>query len=239
MKGYIYSIRNIVTDERYIGQTNNYEERINSHLNKQKSSAKLSEAITEYGKEKFEPEIIETYDIDDIEELNIVLAEREKYYISFYNSIDKGYNIHDGQYQPRGHKWTEESKDNLSKSLTGLFTGKKNPMYGRTQTKESIKKNRLSNIKAWKEGRNKGNTGHTWNEEQRKRQSEKKKGIKHTEEWKKQHSEQMKGKFAGKNNPMYGKHRIAINDGKTNKYVLESEFDIYINNGWMKGWIKK
>lgn len=96
MKKDIYIIKNSVNNKVYIGQSINSAERWLSHIYnatyEQKSDKKtqvIHRAMMKYGVDKFHYEIIE-YQIENYDE-------REKYWISFYNSITpNGYNVSDG-----------------------------------------------------------------------------------------------------------------------------------------------
>lgn len=96
MKKSIYKITNLINGKVYIGQTKNIKRRIREHQQEYSSSAtsKIRNAILKYGIKNFKIEILEK----DIENYN----EREKYWISFYDSTDrnKGYNITIGGEEP-------------------------------------------------------------------------------------------------------------------------------------------
>lgn len=92
MVGYIYSIINNKTKERYVGQTIDLERRkkehfkdleSNKHLNK-----KLQNAWNKYGKNNFSFEY-QKYDLANKDELNIL----EKAFIQQYDSYYNGYNL--------------------------------------------------------------------------------------------------------------------------------------------------
>lgn len=92
MVGYIYSIINNKTKERYVGQTIDLERRkkehfkdleSNKHLNK-----KLQSAWNKYGKNNFSFEY-QKYDLANKDELNIL----EKAFIQQYDSYYNGYNL--------------------------------------------------------------------------------------------------------------------------------------------------
>ena len=88
--GYIYKIENNINHKVYIGQTIKfYEERFKQHkVNYTKeyfSQIVLYKAFNKYG--------IENFTFSPIEEVeNKFLDEREKYWISYYNSYYDGYN---------------------------------------------------------------------------------------------------------------------------------------------------
>lgn len=86
----VYKITNNITGEVYIGQSSNIKRRIwNERCDSYcpSSCPLLKKAIKKYGKNNFTYEILE--EIDDKE----TRLMREKYYISFYDSVKNGYNI--------------------------------------------------------------------------------------------------------------------------------------------------
>ena len=129
--GYIYITKNLINGKQYIGQ------HISTTFDKSyKGSGKiLKQAFKKYGRDNFITDVIEwCYNRDE-------LAEREKYWISYYNAVnsDDWYNILAGGYGVQlfgennpmyGKHHTDESKAKISSKLTGLLAGEKNPMYG-------------------------------------------------------------------------------------------------------------
>lgn len=79
----IYKITNLINNHIYIGQSINIERRFREHKNK--TSLIVDKAIKKYGIENFLFEIIEECD-------SSILDEREKYWITFYDSYRMGYN---------------------------------------------------------------------------------------------------------------------------------------------------
>lgn len=89
--GRIYIIRNTINSKVYIGQTKvSLKLRFQNHLSAARNGKDyvIGKAIRKYGEENFYIELLEEY---TIEELN----ERERYWISYFNSTDNkfGYNI--------------------------------------------------------------------------------------------------------------------------------------------------
>ena len=91
--GYIYKISNTVNNKIYIGQTSRtVEKRWNLHKRTAKNPSYLSysyplyQAMRKYGIDNFQIEVIEETD-------NKNLNEREVYWISYYDSYNKGYNM--------------------------------------------------------------------------------------------------------------------------------------------------
>ena len=93
---YIYKITNKINNKIYIGQVYNktIQDRFKRHINEasEKSKSYIGRAIYKYGKENFICELIDT--ASSLKELN----EKEKYWISYYNSTNHniGYNLTPG-----------------------------------------------------------------------------------------------------------------------------------------------
>ena len=90
MNGFIYKITNDVNNKVYIGKTLlNVEKRFTQHVNDSHrprlEARPLYRAMRKYGTDKFHVELVEECPID-------ILSEREKYWINFYGSYQKGYN---------------------------------------------------------------------------------------------------------------------------------------------------
>lgn len=82
----IYKITNNINGKIYIGQSNNIQRRFLEHKNRGATSRiPVDIAIQKYGKENFSFEIIEEC---TIEQLN----QKEMYWISYFNSVENGYN---------------------------------------------------------------------------------------------------------------------------------------------------
>lgn len=88
----IYKITNLINNKIYIGKTNNSERRWRDHQRlamtegHKEYNKVLYQAIRKYGIENFSFEMIE-----ELKDYSIS-GEREKYWISFYNSYNNGYN---------------------------------------------------------------------------------------------------------------------------------------------------
>lgn len=91
---YIYKITNNINGKIYIGKTmRSIKQRWKEHLaNIKKEECKnrpLYRAINKYG--------VENFSIEKIEECSdIILSDREKYWIEYYNSFKNGYNATQG-----------------------------------------------------------------------------------------------------------------------------------------------
>lgn len=114
MKGKIYKITNKVNGKIYIGQTiKTIEERFQKHCwgttenDKYHLNMAIKKAIKKYGKNNFTIELIEEVELNKLDE-------REVYWISFYDSYNKGYNCTLGGQNDATRKcsltWTEENE---------------------------------------------------------------------------------------------------------------------------------
>jgi group I intron endonuclease len=114
MLGKIYKITNLVNGKIYVGQTTkSLKERFQRHCwgTTEKDSYHLNmaikKAIKKYGKNNFTIELIEEVETDKLDE-------REVYWISYYDSYNKGYNCTiGGQNGATRHtklSWTEENE---------------------------------------------------------------------------------------------------------------------------------
>ena len=82
----IYKITNNINGKIYIGQSNNIQRRFSEHQTKGSiSRIPVDIAIQKYGKENFSFEVLEEC---PVEELNI----KETKWITYFNSIENGYN---------------------------------------------------------------------------------------------------------------------------------------------------
>lgn len=128
----IYKITNLTTGIIYVGSAidlhcrwgqHRYELRRNKHKNKY-----LQHAWNKYGEDIFKFSIIERVQKEK-------LIEREQYWIDTLNCIvPNGYNLNPIAGSNLGRKWTQESKDKISKAK-----------MGRKQSPEEIAKRIASN----------------------------------------------------------------------------------------------
>jgi group I intron endonuclease len=159
----IYQIQNKLNGKNYIGQSNDIEKRWREHLwdaRREDHGYLLYRAIRKYGEDNFDFLIIETFDIYNVDILN----EREQYWIKFYNSFmdwsDGGYNMTTGggscevshercqkiseslkgqvrlwaRGKPsgaKGKKWSEESRQKVSEALKGHYAAMKGKHFSK------------------------------------------------------------------------------------------------------------
>jgi group I intron endonuclease len=111
----IYQIRNLVTQQTYVGQTTKtIDHRWNLHLRNLKKgshdNSHLQNAWNKYGADNFE--CFELDKCSTLEELN----ELEMNYIRLFKSIGMSYNVLNGGQQD---KWDIIRREKISKSMTG------------------------------------------------------------------------------------------------------------------------
>lgn len=179
--GYIYKITNIKNNKIYIGQTtkerptDRYSQHkyLATHPEQEKSISYLHRAMNKDGLDNFQFTIIE-------EVQNILLNDREKYWIKYYNCITpNGYNITKGGEGTKGYSRPQTLKERLKRQQSNKQFYITHP-EARKQVSERTKK--------------------LWQNEEYRR--------KVTESNKKTYAEnpELIKRFCGENNPMYGKH---------------------------------
>ncbi len=175
-KGIIYKITNIINNKIYIGKTEKtILERWNTHLysvNREECKHfALYKAITKYGEQNFKIEPIEEIDCS-------LLNEREKHWISHYNSFGQdGYNMTIGG----GGLGSGSTHPHFGKR------GENSPLFGRKHSLET-------RAKMSRKGEKHHNFGKRLSENTKKKISEAMSGEKHP----------FYGKF-GKEHPNYGR----------------------------------
>jgi group I intron endonuclease len=111
----------------YIGQSINIEERWKSEK-KGLINKNIKNDFIEFGIDNFSFEVLE--EVASLNERN----KREKYYIEFFNSIEKGYNLQSGGNVD--YTIAESTK----KLLSEINSGEGNSFYGKKHSKESLEK---------------------------------------------------------------------------------------------------
>jgi group I intron endonuclease len=149
----IYCFKNILNRKIYVGQSSHVERRYLRHLNDLRKGihpAKVLQAAWDkYGENNFEFKILEECEIPELDE-------KEIYYIKELHShvSENGYNISWGGNAPmKNVKITNEHREKLSKASSG----KRNGMYGKRLSKETLEK------------MSKSLTGHPVSEEQKRK----------------------------------------------------------------------
>lgn len=194
--GFIYKTTCLINGKIYIGRHEGREE--DNYLG---SGILFISALKKYGKENFKREILRfCYSEHELEIW-------EYFYIKVLKSQNHeiGYNIADGDVNSsKGNPARRpEVRDKIRDAAKIRFCNpENNPMYKRHHSEETRKKIREKHL------------GIKWSDEQKKRMSEHRKGVKRTkpisEESRKKMSESAKRRMANpENNPMYGDHRFS------------------------------
>ncbi len=113
MFGIIYIITNSINEKVYIGQTiqtlkERWQEHCRRPFSKSEANMKIKRAIFKYGKENFSIKELERCRVEELDE-------KEKHYISLYDSIEKGYNTAKGGKE--GNKPLKLSKEHQKECL--------------------------------------------------------------------------------------------------------------------------
>ena len=201
----IYKITNLLNGKMYIGQhtTNNLDD---GYMG---SGIVIRHALKKNGNENFRKEWLMF--CEDEEELNYM----ERVYVD-QTWIDRAdtYNLAIGGNSARGEnhpmfgrQHNEETRKKISDSRQD-YVGEKHPFYGKHHTKETKDKISQGHI----------GIGHPMSEEQKRKLSLKRKGMKFPKEWCKNIS---KGKI-GKPSPRKGCHQKAWNKGLVGIYTEDA-----------------
>lgn len=146
----IYLWKNLINGKIYVGQTQNFYERMNQYRRGNDKQRLIGKALEKYGLENFDVLILEkNINLEDLDE-------REQYWMDYYNSYDKniGYNICREASTTRGFVHSEETKKKISEARKRMFkeypemikSGKDNPMFGKTMSDENKEKLKNRNI---------------------------------------------------------------------------------------------
>lgn len=105
----------------YIGQTTEERRRRKTFLNLNKSYGgdKIDRARAKYGPDNFSYEVLERMNFRDSSEARDKLDELEEFYIRYYDSYKRGYNMTYGGFTTRGFRFSNEQKAALSNQRTG------------------------------------------------------------------------------------------------------------------------
>lgn len=251
MYGYIYKTTNLINNKIYVGQHKYSKKGIDP--NYIGSGKLLLEAVKKYGLDNFYCEII------DICQTEKELEEKELYWIKELKSTTdyNNYNISDGGFVPRfsgprnpnyGRHWnmTDEQKENLSKKLKGhkpTFTGTHTEEYKEmmklvsrqnnlnrdpsiyNKVSETAKGNKMMN----KDGVCKRVHPENFNE--------------YLDNGWKFGGLSRKGKYTDRKQSKPAnfttKGKIAINNNEINKFIPESDVELYLTKGWKLGLKKR
>lgn len=150
--GWIYCIKNIKNNKRYIGQTSDrggYHVRWNKHIKQLRNNNHigrngkpdhLQNSWNKYGEENFEFILLHELIFDNEEDRRCMLDLIEKIYIAGWNLLDDryGYNISSGG--SNGNNFagkSEEEMNEIKNKMSENRIGEKNGFYGKKHSDES------------------------------------------------------------------------------------------------------
>jgi hypothetical protein len=125
----IYKATNLINGKSYVGLSTRFFHRWKLHKRDTFSPSQpayhypLHRAMRKHGLHTFCWEILETPKIEQ-------LKEREKYWISHFDTFKSGYNCTEGGDGVVGLKFSEETKQKMRLAKLGKYNGKKHPLYG-------------------------------------------------------------------------------------------------------------
>lgn len=156
----IYLWTNLVNNKVYIGQTQNFYQRMQQYYSKREKRY-INLALSKYGFDNFDIDILE-------KDISIAdLDKYEQYWMDYYESYDleKGYNICKEAGTTRGYHHTDEDKHKMSEIVKKrlrehpeyIKRGSDNPMFGKKASAETrakisagLKGNQNAKGKTWK-----------------------------------------------------------------------------------------
>ena len=125
-KSGIYVIYNTLNQKKYVGKAVNIYRRMKHHVTSLNTKNKdenphLINAWHKYGRNAFEYYVVEYIDLENVEELNEVLSNRELFWMKELDSLnpEKGYNL---RYDSKGKCFvSEETREKCRKSQIKRF----------------------------------------------------------------------------------------------------------------------
>lgn len=233
---FIYVTKNLINGKRYVGQHTTY----NLDDGYVGSGKLLLRAIKKYGIENFNCR--HCCYCEDKDSLN----EAEKYWIAYWDTINKGYNLTQGGEGTNGLKLSKEQRNKLRKAHLGKalskqhrknisisITGENNPFYGKKHSEETKLK-----ISLRRRGIVAHNKGVPLTDEHKLKLSNKmkgrvspRKGIKFTEEQK------LKSSLAQMGKKLSEEHKRKISENrKKNPFTEEEKLNLSLK---LKGYKHK
>lgn len=150
----IYLWTNLINNKKYVGQAQNFYDRMQDYASGQENDRVIGKAMLKYGIENFEVTVLEKE--IEINKLN----EREQYWMDYYQCfVPNGYNVCRIAGNTKGYHHTEEDKKKMSRIAKQRFKehpelikkGVNNHMYGKhhsEKTKQKMSKSRMGNQNA-------------------------------------------------------------------------------------------
>ena len=168
----IYCIENLITNKKYIGQSNNIHNRWRKHISELNRNSHfndyLQNAWNKYGVNNFKFYVLEYCEPDKLDE-------REKYYIDLYCTVNRnhGYNLKSGG--QTNISYSEETRKKMSISIQRSYL---NPKRKEIQRVNALKQWKNPEIKSKIIGSNNGMYGKHHTDEAKQKVSNKNKGRK-------------------------------------------------------------
>lgn len=257
MNSGIYIWKNSINNKVYIGATTNFKKRKQEHIRKSinGSQYEIHKAINEIGIDNFQFEILEYVN-------ESYLAEREKFWIKKYDSINTGYNTLDGYNSISFNPNLEKIKDKIRKKASSRKWIKK----GGTQKSVYTAEIDLYLKEGWELGRipfseehldqlSKSHIGIGLSEESRKKCGDIWRGRTHSEKTRQLMSKKTKGRYSLEwyikkygdeiGRKKYESHqyklqkgrngRVWINKNGKTKQIDKIDYEKFISDGWNRG----
>lgn len=158
----------------YVGETAVEKVRIKSWRNKGNHTyggEKCSRAREKYGWRCWNYEVLEKVYAPTLEQLKALLEEREAYWISFYDSVEHGFNTSDEGTGQSGVRYSEERRRKCGDSMRGKHHSAETIVHLRQVNKGKPRPQEV------RDKISKANSGKKRTDEQRRAQSERMKGI--------------------------------------------------------------
>lgn len=262
---FVYKTTNNLNGDYYIG-VHSTDDLDDGYMG---SGKRITRSINKYGVENFSRTIIKFFDctkdaylleaeivtpelISDPHCLNLVVGGHGGYITAGYTDVQR--QEHCSKIS-NGRKGITAWNKGLTRQTDERVAKYGDKRIGSHLPSEACKK--ISDAAKQRTGERNGMYGKHHSEETRKKQSELKKG-KTTwakgKKFSKEHCKHISESHKGEKHPMYGKHHPeqtkrkqsqakigtrAINNGKILRFVKLSEIDLFLNNGWQLGYLKK
>lgn len=123
---YVYVLKNNVNGKQYVGLTNDVDQRFLDHC-KSNNESKIACAIHKYGRENFSMSIVgefKTYELAEEREIELIAE------LKTFGSGSWGYNMTRGGDGCRGHKHTDDWKQNKSDECKRRVANGTHPFAG-------------------------------------------------------------------------------------------------------------
>ena len=150
----IYLWTNLINNKKYVGQAQNFYDRMQDYASGQEDDRVIGKAMLKYGIENFEVTVLEKEIQAD------KLNEYEQYWMDYYQCfVPNGYNVCRFAGNTKGYQHTEEDKEKMSQIAKQRFKGHPelikrgtdNHMYGKhhsEETKQKMSESRMGNQNA-------------------------------------------------------------------------------------------